>query len=141
MEGAAPNPISSWGNQQLNYSTQRVWQGLVAPQNNAVKIIAGAVGGTAAISVLAGMGAPEGLMAGAVQAFRQQIFAIGGPLALGIVAAQYLGGSSEIQAAYASALAFGGMMATGVLPMQIDVQLLTTVAAGAVGVYAGQLVA
>jgi len=111
--------------------------------SSTMQALAGAAGGVFVVTaVRVWSGAPEGFVAGMMQALPPTVLLFGGPLALGILAAQMLDvdkGQPIIGAALASGLAVGGMMLTNMLPREVDMATLNTIAAAAVGVYAGEI--
>ena len=115
------------------------------------QVILYAAAGTVAVVVMRGMGAgnPDGVWGLLREELPRQFLVLGGPLALGVLAANYLGAYTNASSkdgvlsyAYgdvlASAFAIAGLMATGTLVPTVDVATLTTVGTAAAGMLAVQ---
>ena len=110
--------------------------------NNTLKVLASAAGGTLAVTLLDCWGGPGGLIGDTLQALPASALLFGGPLALGVLASQMLNvdkANAPVAAAVAAGIAVAGMMATNMIPRVVDMATFNTVAAAAVGVYAGEM--
>lgn len=108
--------------------------------SNTLVVLASAAGGTLAVTLLNSWGGPGGLISDTMQALPSTVLLFGGPLALGVLAAQMLDidkGNDVVAAAVASGVTVAGMMITNMIPRVVDMATINTVAAAAVGVYAG----
>jgi hypothetical protein len=116
-----------------------------APKDDSMKmaaVLASAAGGTLAVTLLNSWGGPGGLFADTLQALPATALMFGGPLALGVLAAQMLDydkGNKAVCAGLAAGITVAGMMATNMIPRVVDMATFNTVAAAAVGVYAGDM--
>jgi len=106
-------------------------------------VLAGTTGAVLVVNFLHNMGAPEGVLISSWDSLKSTALAFGGPVALGIIAAQKLSPQKNLimESLVASALAMTGMMVTGMMPFQIDMPTITTIAASAAGIYGGVMVA
>jgi hypothetical protein len=112
------------------------------PSVTTMKVLASAAGGTIAVTLLNSWGGPGGLIADTMQALPATALMFGGPLALGVLAAQMLDvdeGNEYVAAAVAAGITVAGMMATNMVPRVVDMATFNTVAAAAVGVYVGDM--
>lgn len=117
------------------------------PMSAAKEVVAGTVGAVLVVNLVNSIGAPQGALNAAMQTVGASALLFGGPVALGMLATQFLMkegddiGKAPMQAVVASALAVTGMMLSGMLPWDIDMATLTTIGAGAAGIYGGVMVA
>jgi hypothetical protein len=130
---------------QMQYAPPPMVGGSKSPSDapsNTLKALASAAGGTVAVTLLNSWGGPGGLIADTMQALPATALMFGGPLALGVLAAQMLDydkGNAMVCAGLAAGITVAGMMATNMIPRVVDMATFNTVAAAAVGVYAGDM--
>ena len=118
---------------------------------DAKEVLLYAAAGTVAVVVARGLGAgnPDGVLGLLREELPRQFLVLGGPLALGVLGANYIGAytdadkKSPMSFVYgnvlASAFAVAGLMATNTLVPSVDVATLTTVATAAAGMLAVQI--